>query len=234
MKTRLLVLLLVAAGITGVLLQRRAISEARRELETRRGEMQQIEKLTRENALIGQLRRENLEIERMRGGNQELHKLRNEVRQLREQARQLPGLRAENGRLRSLRSSSSESSRPAPADLDQPIPVVNLTYAGYATPEAAFRTMVWAMSEGNIEQVLASVAPELRDKMKTKVESEGAETLKRESAAMNRFRVVATKMTSDTAALLGIQIEQEGRERREEVAIPFKLFGSEWKLDMTP
>lgn len=231
--TKLLVILVLAGGVAGVFLQRRAISEARKENQNHRSEGQLVGKLTRENSGIEQVQLEDQQVTRLRAENRELHKLRNEVRQLREQARQLAGLQAENSRLRSGQGGAASASRPA-SDQAGLIRTDTLTFSGYSSPEAAFKSTLWAMGQGNVQQFLNSFSPAVQDKLTEKLSSGGIEDIRQQFAAIKGFRVAASRPLSDTEVQLGLQMQIgiEGQEMTEEVALPFKLVGSEWKLDM--
>ena len=43
-------------------------------------------------------------------------------------------------------------------------------FAGYATPEAALKTLLWAMSTGDVEKTKAACTPEQADRLRTKLE----------------------------------------------------------------
>jgi hypothetical protein len=91
----------------------------------------------------------------------ELLRLRNEVGQLREQSAELANLRAALATAQKV-----ESTKPQVASTQsEPIPKDAWTNAGYATPEAAFQTICFAMSKGDLQTYLNSLSPEQQTNM---------------------------------------------------------------------
>ncbi|HUL51187.1 MAG TPA: hypothetical protein VLU94_01250 [Candidatus Nitrosotalea sp.] len=235
-----LLILLLAGCAAGIFLQRRAISQARRENQNWRSENRLVEKLSRENAGIEQLQRENEEIAELRSGNRELYQLRNEVRELREQTRPLSDLRIENERLRSALGSE------VAGGTDKPGQTVilskdSLKFSGYATPDATLQTMFWSMSQGDVQSLIKCFPPDIQARME-ELKSAGrqgrislnAEEMKQEFETFKSFRIAARKSTSDTTMLLGLQLNVDGATEPDETGLPFRLVGGEWKIDLPP
>ena len=100
------------------------------------------------------------ELARSGKDNAELLRLRNEVGQLR---------RERDARQRAAQQAplSASAGQPA-ADAGPHISKDQLAFAGYATPEAALRSVFWALANGKYEQAMAGVTPEVlqHDKLK--------------------------------------------------------------------
>lgn len=120
----------------------------------------------------------------------ELLRLRNEVGRLREQSNELATLRAALATQQKVQSGKPE---PA-ATRSEAIPKDAWTNAGYATPEAAFQTICFAMSKGDVRTYLNSLSPEQQTNMmkafQGKSEGEIAAGLMAEMAPVNDFQVV--------------------------------------------
>ena len=85
----------------------------------------------------------------------ELLKLRGEVGNLRRQTNELNKLQAENRRLRSSPRQGTSGSAPA----SDSVPKESWAFAGYADPESAFQSVVWARSRGDVQNLMASLVP---------------------------------------------------------------------------
>ncbi len=97
------------------------------------------------------------ENERLRSDSADVLKLRSEVTRLAAQQAEVAKLRQEN---QALRAAASHPTAPPPAAADSSyLPRNAWTFAGYATPEAAFKSMVWALNQGNLTAFLGAVAP---------------------------------------------------------------------------
>jgi hypothetical protein len=91
----------------------------------------------------------------------ELLHLRNEVGQLRQQSNELATSRAAL-----VTAQKVQSTKPQVAPTrSEPIPKDAWTNAGYATPEAAFQTICFAMSKGDLQTYLNSLSPEQQSNM---------------------------------------------------------------------
>jgi hypothetical protein len=89
-----------------------------------------------------------------------LPKLRNEIGQLRSRQADLVAARAENARLLELhRTGTVRVTPPGFTTKEQ------LSFAGYATPEATVQTLLWAIREGDYELAMQSCVPEHRERV---------------------------------------------------------------------
>ena len=120
----------------------------------------------------------------------ELLHLRNEVGQLREQSSELAKLRATLATAQTVQSHKPDFT-PTQSD---PIPKGAWTNAGYATPEAAFQTICFAMSKGDLQTYLNSLSPEQQTNMmkmfQSKSEAEIAAGQMAEMEPVNDFQVL--------------------------------------------
>src|ERR1051325_8677539 len=97
-------------------------------------------------------------MQRLRAEGQDLLKLRNEVTQLRAGSKEMEKLRAENQQLRSAAAAARTAVPPTPPSPVPPVPAAGTgaqfpkeswTFSGYASPDAALVSAIWAMKEGN-------------------------------------------------------------------------------------
>lgn len=120
----------------------------------------------------------------------ELLRLRNEVGQLREQSNELATLRAALATGQKVRSGKPDFN----TNRSEAIPKGAWANVGYATPEAAFQTICFAMSKGDVQTYLNSLSPEMQTNMmkafQGKSQSEIAAGQMAEMEPVNDFQVV--------------------------------------------
>ncbi len=159
----------------------------------------------------------------------ELLRLRGEVGLLRKLTNELGRLKEENR---------------SPAVTPQPEAVVPKEYwafAGYATPEAALQTVMWAMKQGDVTTFLASLSPEMQKSLARqfggKPENEIAAQLSQEVAPMAALRLDRQEVAADGAVTFTLVSEQHdnGAVRTSERAVlTFRNVGGEWKEVSAP
>jgi len=164
----------------------------------------------------------------------ELLRLRGQIGRLREAAKEQPQFEAANQQLRSARASSEQqlaAARAAPNfwSKDQ------LAFAGYADPEAALKTSLWAMKNGDAKAYLACwdsgpgvnelLAIQGRDKAEAEMAAQG-KMLSDSLAPAIGFHIVDKKTKSPDEAILNLSFDGEGKARKFLV----KRIGNEWKL----
>jgi RNA polymerase sigma factor (sigma-70 family) len=161
----------------------------------------------------------------------ELLKLRGEVGKLREQTNALATLREENHQLRStlLAQKKSETPRALRTVSQTDFPKESWTFAGYATPEAAMETWVWAMDTHNEKTMLASLVTEKQDEWRKLFESESPEE-KFKSAPFSGYHIHAMENLSDTEATVNIVIDLHDGSKTGEQRYKFKKVGAEWRM----
>ena len=120
----------------------------------------------------------------------ELLRLRNEVGRLREQSNELAKLRAALATEQKIQSNKPVVA----ANQSEAIPKEAWTNVGYATPEAAFQTICFAMSRGDVQTYMDSLSPEMQTKMmkafQGKSEAEIAAGEMAEMKPVNDFQIV--------------------------------------------
>src|SRR5882672_2811938 len=146
---------LVAIVVTIFLLQHQAQMKLREENASLREQLgrfdatdsqnQPVSNSVKEAAAIAPLSKEQL---------QELLRLRGEVGILRSQQKELQTMQAENRQLLLARNQGQ------PPAIQDSFPKETWAFAGYADPESAFKTLIWAMSKGDLRTILAGVSPE--------------------------------------------------------------------------
>ena len=167
-------------------------------------------------------------------------RLRNQVTQLGGEKKAAENLRVENERLRAQLTLARAAGGGAVAESVSPqkddavrrdvFPRENWSFAGYATPESALVSAIWAMKEGNPETYLKSLAPEEQQRMaalwENKSETEIAEKHKGDVSTISGLRVLERQSTSPTEVVMTVFIEGPGRPEK----IRMNQVGSEWKF----
>ncbi len=156
-----------------------------------------------------------------KGQVQELLRLRGEVGVLRSQQKEVQMVQAENRQLLLARDQG-----PSPAAQDS-FPKETWAFAGYADPESAFKTLIWAMSKGDLETILTVVSPDEATKIakdfEGKPESEIAATA---TGEITGFRIIKKQAVSDDQ----VELTLFGDGKEETIKLKFRRFGTEWKM----
>jgi hypothetical protein len=112
-------------------------------------------------------------------------------------------------------------------------------FAGYATPEAALESMIWAYLNGDCDMVMSSVGP--KDQADLKKQFGGnpkrfKSQIRRESAQFKGAQILARKTLSTDKVELKFQIIEPGggggRVTTNCMIQPLVKIGNEWKLAM--
>jgi len=99
-----------------------------------------------------------------------------------------------------------------------------VTFAGYASPEAALETYFWAFYRANKQAILQSVTPEFQKLVADKTEDQIIASVQRES--MMGYMIKKREAVSDEMVLLHIS----GVGREIEVRWILSKIGNDWKL----
>ncbi len=164
----------------------------------------------------------------------ELLRLRGQIGRLRQTAKEQAQLEAANQQLRATGANDElqlAAARAAPNfwAKDQ------LAFAGYADPEAALKTLLWALKNADLKACLAScdLGPEasaaLQQQPREQVEAQLAAELKMMSESLAPsigFHIVDKKVKSADQAVLNLSFDGEGRVRK----FVMKRTGNEWKM----
>lgn len=168
----------------------------------------------------------------------ELLKLRGEVTRLREQTNELQRLRAQNGRLQSALNSGDDASV-SPATNSTPVkpplavfPRSAWAFAGFATPEAAFQSLNWAASTGDLDAFLANLTPDMQKEMARQFENKSAaeviDQLKNRINENTEVSILSKNEISDHEVVLEILGSKEGMNHPDKLV--FQKINGQWKF----
>jgi hypothetical protein len=165
----------------------------------------------------------------------ELMKLRAEVGELRRAQQELEGLRA------NLANNKAEPPALPSSPNGTNIPVVlksDWKFAGYATPEAALESFMWAARDGDLKFLLASFTPEAQKKVapqyEGKSDSEVEAMLNKEVSKIDGLRFKRKESPSTNEVTFTVYAEEQDNGAiiaRDEAVLTFRNVGGEWKLD---
>jgi hypothetical protein len=222
--TLLLGALLIAGGIIAVL-EHRATAGLR---EGNRALRQQVEQLAgvsdesqRLSNLLARAGSPALPDAQMR----ELLRLRGEVGVLRQQTNELVNVQTENSQLRSASNAlpPRDPTQPAPDYL----PRESWAFAGYADPDSALQSCLWAWSRGDPKAVMASITPAHRAAWGFRSDEEIAAQIARNLRNAKGFLILERKNVSDSEFRL--TVSDAGAKQK--VGFCYKRIGSDWKFD---
>ena len=224
---------LLAAAVAVALLQKTSLSKFRQENDRMREAREEETRLKGENESIPRLRDENREADELGITHQELLKLRNEVRQLREQTLEAEKLRQQNAQLDSQLKSMANG-KPAPfSEMQGYVAKETWSNAGFATPEAALQTFLWAVRDGQFQQIAQCMSPESRPSFEKEF---GSMTGQERQAAlqsglgqlvqMGGYRIAGKEQAAEDKVLLEIQAVAGGIVAK----VVLRRFGDEWKF----
>jgi hypothetical protein len=228
-------LFFLGAG-TALFLQHRSLLDLDRENQALRQRIEDMSQLAAKNEGLAKLAAQASSSRALPDRQfSELLKLRGEVGRLRQQSQEAEKLRNEIQRL-----GAEAASRKTPAGNASPdaasesnVPKESWAFAGYATPEAAFQSAIWAISSGDVKTFYAS----LTDEGKQKIENEERGQSETDRAAkgvevMGKFKAFRVDGREDrpdgTVVLTVSMIRPDGTPETEKMAA--KRVGAEWKL----
>ena len=224
---------LLAGALAVVVSQKSAISSARQENYKMRQGREEVARLEHENHSISELRLQNQAAESLRNSHQDLLKLRNEVRQLRAQSSEMEKLRQENQRLASNIKTLSSGKPPSFTEMKGFVPKESWSHSGFATPEAALQTLLWAVREGQIQAVAECMSPESRPWFEREFAHKSEEAKKKalqdglgQLVQTGGYRLLNKEEVADDKVLLGIQAVAGGTVAK----VVLRRFGNEWKF----
>jgi hypothetical protein len=108
-------------------------------------------------------------------------------------------------------------------------------FAGYADPESAYQSLMWAMSQGNVQATLDSLTPAERakwEKNMSRPKDEKDEKMARRTKQTERFRILDKQVISENETHMRIESVGESNENPvlEQWARMIKV-GSDWKFE---
>jgi hypothetical protein len=216
---------LLAGGVAAYFILQRQ-SELRDENRALRQQVEQLTPLQAENGRLS-----NLLAQANSGpaptGDQliELMKLRGEVGVLRGQTNELGKLQNENRRLQFTKLASQAGMQVAAEDS---LPKESWGFVGYADPESAFQSMVWAMREGDAKAFRAGLAPgsdEYKDSQ-DKSDADLSEKIKSETEKVTAFKIVGNNVISGDTTIVTVIVEGLNGVAR----FRMQRIGNSWKM----
>ncbi len=110
----------------------------------------------------------------------------------------------------------------------------SLSFAGYATPEASLRSLLWAGSTGDFQKFLAGCTPEQAERFKTRMAGKSEDEIRRESMAWAKavadFKITQKEVVSGEEVHLHIHATPSAEGLRSgKVVVIMKKLGNEWK-----
>jgi hypothetical protein len=162
----------------------------------------------------------------------ELLRLRGKAGLFRSQTEELAQLQQENRRLRAALASA-----PSMADgatnafaARAVVPLTDLAFAGYATPEAALESLLWSERETNLTAYMTSLLPNQQSLEQARLQSQSEQgdggLFFREPGGVTGFQFLDSQpITEDEVALT---LFVKGREQVMKVVA--KRLGAEWKF----
>ena len=158
----------------------------------------------------------------------ELLRLRNEVGALRRQTNDLAKLQADNIRLRATAASTARAAATQTKANQDILDRESWAFVGYANPESAFQSAIWAMSKGDAKTILNSLHPDGQDykDAQAKSESDLAEENKAEFEKVTGYKVVDKQVVSDSEVILTVYVQGENGTTKFRV----QRIGNDWKV----
>jgi len=106
--------------------------------------------------------------------------------------------------------------------------------AGYATPEAAYKSFLWEMSAGSLERSLAACTPEQAKRLKSKLEGKSDDEIRRllieEANHRVDYQLAQKEVISDSEVRLLLRVQPyPGHPRVGNDLQDMQKIGSEWK-----
>jgi hypothetical protein len=202
-------------------------SKLREENRLLRKQAERLAPLQAENENLSNLLAQARNAEKLlRTQIRDLPRLRSEVGSLRQQTNELARVQSENEQLRSFLLTSNIWTA-APATRGN-LPKESWGMVGYADPESAFQSTLWAMSQGDAKAFRASLAPgsgEFAD-WTDKPDADLSTTLKGETEKVTGFQIISKEATSDNTVILTVMaqgINEVGK-------FKFQRVGNEWRI----
>jgi len=162
---------------------------------------------------------EQSELLRLRNQAAQLRTATNELRQLRAQLNQSPASAQTAAATRAFAGATAEL-----------VPRETWSFAGYATPQAAFHSTMFAHSQGDHQTFLASLTGDLaRDNQKelnNKTPEQFSENLRRETAKFTGYRILEMDEVSPEETVLMIYYAGESDTEK----VRMRKVGDEWKV----
>lgn len=167
--------------------------------------------------------------------SRELLRLRGEAGVLRQQSKEFEAVRNENRQARAALESSlktqSAGAAGAAATADY-WPRDSWAFTGFASPDAALQSSLWAANNGDLQALLASTTGDVRkhveDEFGSKPESEASVRAMDEVSSLKSVRLLNRDVQADDTVVLTAAFEDRAETRTEKLVM--KKIGNGWKL----
>jgi hypothetical protein len=237
--------MVVAGVMTPWVIQRQAQSRLLEENQALRVKAEQVDSLLAENSRLSNLvtQAETLAPSREEV-SAELLRLRGEVGRLRQQESEAKKLQADTRRLQKAAAGPGAAEHSNAEDLNIQLPKDVWAFAGYATPEAALQTVMWARREGDLNSLLSSLTPAFIEKAQKAWGDKFEEQLKAELPGnldrVTDCRIMKKEMVSENEAKLMYVLAEkpqpfgdngELRAKSLGCGVTVKRVGQDWKLE---
>ena len=230
----ILALTILVAVVATFVWERNAVAKLREQNKSLRSSKEEADRLDAENGELAKLH-EDTTATGASAERSELLRLRNEARRLRSQKQEADRLRGENERLAAnLNSGSTTPSKLS--EMEGYVGKETWANVGLTTPESAAQSFFWAVSTGNLDQLVACFAPEAGEEisvMRRQIQQRPEEFRKSFFSESNPFRKVNGYRIAERTSLaedrirVGIQVAANG------AVLPLTLrrVGNEWKIE---
>ena len=164
----------------------------------------------------------------------ELLRLRNQAAQLRVATNELRQLRTQLNKARTSTVTPGAASASASATTEL-FPRDTWSFAGYATPQAAFHSTMFAHSQGDHQTFLASLTGNLardnQQELNSKTPEQFSENLRRETAKFTGYRILEVDEVSPEETVLTIYYTAADSDTEK---VTMRKVGDEWRLAGPP
>ena len=131
-----------------------------------------------------------------------------------------------------IRKEQQHSPKPQPVTFSQTeFPRTSWRFAGYADPESAFLSSVWAVGNGDVQTFRNSLSPAQLEKFAGKPDTEIISAKdKADFSKITGFRILDKQVLSEEAVILNVYAEGLDKTQR----FSLQRIGSDWKFDNKP
>jgi hypothetical protein len=160
----------------------------------------------------------------------ELLRLRGEVTRLARQRDELASVAAENQRLRAQAANRATNATTGPPLPSGYVRISQARMAGYDTPEATIESMLWAIHNHDLTNLLQAFAPEEAQQIQKQADRSGAgrESFFQEAAAIPGLSIVSREQMPDGS----ISVKAEIAPGMPFGPIRFRQINGQWKAAM--
>ena len=162
----------------------------------------------------------------------ELLRLRGELSLLRQQARELPAVREENRQARAALGGNQGAGAAKSAATSDYWPRDAWVFSGFASPDAALQTSLWAANNGDLKALAASatgeVQKQIEEDLRDKSDTEASIRAMDEVMALKSVRILNREVQGDDSVVLTAAFEAGTETQTNKLVV--KKIGNEWKV----